>query len=123
MTHKYTTGFESWWQLFIHTSQSPKGAKYEAYEVWKKMKLEPYTEEICRGVITHKNNDKYFKSKQMFVSPWKHGCRWLSNRCWTQETESKLAPIRQDSRRRCGCGRYALDGQDKCGICQFERTE
>ena len=94
MKYNYSNGFEQWWELFIHTSPSPKGSKFEAYKVWKEMHLEPYLEEICKGVIAHQNNDDHFKKKGDFVSPWKHACRWLSNLCWEQVDEQDIAKQR-----------------------------
>ena len=38
--------------------------------------------------------------------------------------KAEIKTVRKaDTRRRCGCGAYALDGQDKCAKCQCERTE
>lgn len=91
MKYNYSQGFSTWWELFIHTSPSPKGSKFEAYKVWKELHLEPYTEEICKGVQAHDANDTYYRKKGDFVAPWKHACRWLSNMCWEQEDEQEIA--------------------------------
>ena len=88
----YPKPFDTWWSFFCSTSPSKKGSKFEAYMVWDDLSKKgflPDLQEILDGVQACANNDEYFRAKKEFVGSWKHGCRWLSNRCWEVEDEGE----------------------------------
>lgn len=89
----YSNLFEVWWDCFSANSPSPKGSKYQAYEVWKQLNSKnelPTLDILIQGVQVHRSNDFYFRRKNQFVPSWQHGCRWLKNRCWEVQDEADL---------------------------------
>ena len=107
----YPTNFDSVWK--IH----PKGGKDAAFNAYKKIDHEKWPDLYLIGSISdHKKTE--WKDRPADKLP--HLSTFLNGGYY--KTEIKTVR-KQDSRRRCGCGAYALDGQDKCAKCQCERTE
>ena len=93
MRHKYTDRFESFWELFIHTTPDEPGPKRNAFKTWQEEQLEDVWEDVCKGVLTHARNNKHLKSKGRFVATWKHGQGWLRGD-WEQADMAEMERIK-----------------------------
>ena len=100
----------------VYSAYPKQVAKDEALKAYNKLDHDVWTDDmLIKSFKDHaqewaKNDPKFIPALGPYLNKGRH--------------KDEIKTVRKaDSRRRCVCGAYALDGQDKCAKCQCERKE